>query len=257
MKRLVLACTIALSLSVLVGCGNSKKEESKVVDTNNKPVATQTTDADTKKEDTDKDKVKEEVKEDEKKEEKVELTKQEEKATETKKEEVKKEEVKKETTKKEESKKEEVKVDTNKKTTNNQTVNKTEKPTGGNIESTQNKKQNLVVYSYDTNYNITGKTISVDKIDANVILNALKQNNVLTSGVAINNININGRVGVIDFNEAFINRNLGSGSEAATLECVAKTYLNGLNLDKIRFTVNGAYYESGHIYIGENDYYTR
>lgn len=255
MKKIVLACTIALSLSVLVGCGDSKKEESKVVDVNNKLAVTQITDGDIKKEDIDKDK--EEIKQEEKKEEKVEPTKQEEKETETKKEEPKKTEVNKEIAKKEESKKEPVKVDTNKKPVNNQNVDKTEKPTGGNIESTENKKQNLVVYSYDINYNITSKTISVDKIDANVILNILKQNNVLTSGVAINNININGRVGVIDFNEAFINRNLGSGSEAASLECVAKTYLNGLNLDKIRFTVNGAYYESGHIYIGENDYYTR
>ena len=74
---------------------------------------------------------------------------------------------------------------------------------------------------------------------------------------AINKIDKKDKVAIIDFNSAFINRNLGSGVEANVLESIAKTFISGLKLEKLKITVDGKNYESGHIQLEDNYYFTK
>lgn len=61
----------------------------------------------------------------------------------------------------------------------------------------------------------------------------------------------------VDFSEEFeTNRNFGSGLEAESLACIADTFGELYNVDKVKITVAGRSYESGHFAL-EDDMITR
>lgn len=117
------------------------------------------------------------------------------------------------------------------------------------------KETGFKVYYYDVEEDkLKTEDVKAEKVDGNLILAKLKEKKVLTEDVKINNIDKKEKVAIIDFNSAFINKNLGSGVESNFLDCTAKTFIDGLGLDKLKITVDGKAYLSGHIQL-EDDYY--
>lgn len=120
------------------------------------------------------------------------------------------------------------------------------------------KVEEATLYYYDAEADkMKSEAIKAEKIDENLILEKLKSKKMLTSDVEINKIDKKDKVAIIDFNSAFINRNLGSGVEGSVLKAVTQTFISGLKLDKLKITVDGKNYESGHIMIEDNHYFTK
>lgn len=120
------------------------------------------------------------------------------------------------------------------------------------------KVEEAILYYYDAEADkMKSEVIKEEKVDENLILEKLKSKAMLTKDVAINKIDKKDKVAIIDFNSAFINRNLGSGVEANVLESIAKTFISGLKLEKLKITVDGKNYESGHIQLEDNYYFTK
>lgn len=117
------------------------------------------------------------------------------------------------------------------------------------------KETEFKVYYYDVEEDkLKTDDVKAEKVDGDLILAKLKEKKVLTEDVKINSIDKKEKVAIIDFNSAFINKNLGSGVESNFLDCTAKTFIDGLGLDKLKITVDGKAYLSGHIQL-EDDYY--
>ena len=137
------------------------------------------------------------------------------------------------------------------------------KPSSNASSSNNGKKEEVkaeesILYYYDAEADkMKSEVIKEEKVDENLILEKLKSKAMLTKDVAINKIDKKDKVAIIDFNSAFINRNLGSGVEANVLESIAKTFISGLKLEKLKITVDGKNYESGHIQLEDNYYFTK
>ncbi|MGL5614793.1 MAG: GerMN domain-containing protein [Sarcina sp.] len=142
-----------------------------------------------------------------------------------------------------------------------------EKNSEGENITTQDKKQEdnkitmFKIYYYDV---IEDKILEEDKkiengekITEDLILKELQSKNLIKNTVKINKIEKRDNVAIIDFNNDFINTDLGSAVESKNLECIAKTFLNALNLDKLKITVEGKSYSSGHIILEDNHYFTK
>ena len=62
----------------------------------------------------------------------------------------------------------------------------------------------------------------------------------------------------IDFSEEFISEmNVGAGFESMILQSIVNTISGYYGVEKVYITVNGSPYSSGHISIGEDEYFTR
>lgn len=137
--------------------------------------------------------------------------------------------------------------------------NKENQTSNSNDEKKEEAKADeATLYYYDAEADkMKSEAIKAEKIDENLILEKLKSKKMLTSDVKINKIDKKDKVAIIDFNSAFINRNLGSGVEGSVLKAVTQTFISGLKLDKLKITVDGKNYESGHIIIEDNHYFTK
>ena len=95
------------------------------------------------------------------------------------------------------------------------------------------------------------------------ILDELKKNEVIKSDTEIKNINLENesdqdenKILCIDFKNEFINLNeVGSESEDLILKSILKTFAEVYNVKKIRLTIDGENYESGHIEMEDGDYF--
>ena len=95
------------------------------------------------------------------------------------------------------------------------------------------------------------------------ILDELKKNEVIKSDTEIKNINLENesdqdenKILWIDFKNEFINLNeVGSESEDLILKSILKTFAEVYNVKKIRLTIDGENYESGHIEMEDGDYF--
>ncbi len=95
------------------------------------------------------------------------------------------------------------------------------------------------------------------------ILDELKKNKVIKSDTEIKSINLESesdqdknKILCIDFKNEFINLNeVGSESEDLILKSILKTFAEVYDVKKIRITVNGENYESGHIEMEDGDYF--
>lgn len=128
----------------------------------------------------------------------------------------------------------------------------------GQLKAVDDKEKGFKLYYYDViEDKIKTENIETENINENLILEKLKEKEMLQNAVEINKIEKKDKVAIIDFNSAFINTNLGSGVEAMVLESIAKSFLDGLKLDKLKITVDGKVYESGHIMLEENYYFKK
>lgn len=95
------------------------------------------------------------------------------------------------------------------------------------------------------------------------ILDELKKSKVIKSDTEIKNINLESesdqdknKILCIDFKNEFINLNeVGSESENLILKSILKTFAEVYDVKKIRLTIDGKNYESGHIEMEDGDYF--
>lgn len=95
------------------------------------------------------------------------------------------------------------------------------------------------------------------------ILDELKKNEVIKSDTEIKNINLENesdqdknKILCIDFKDEFINLNeVGAESENLILKSILKTFAEAYDVKKIRLTIDGENYESGHIEMENGDYF--
>ena len=95
------------------------------------------------------------------------------------------------------------------------------------------------------------------------ILDELKKNEVIKSDTEIKNINLENesaqdenKILCIDFKNEFINLDeVGAESEDLILKSILKTFAEVYNVKKIRLTIDGENYESGHIEMEDGDYF--
>ena len=95
------------------------------------------------------------------------------------------------------------------------------------------------------------------------ILDELKKSKVIKSDTEIKNINLENesaqdenKILCIDFKNEFINLDeVGAESEDLILKSILKTFAEVYDVKKIRITINGENYESGHIEMEDGDYF--
>lgn len=221
MKKIALICSIIASTTVFVGCG--AKDNQKVDNTSKAPVVESNAEKDNST--TNSNDV---------------------------------------TSNEDEEKKSEGETESKDSVSNKETESSNSNKPSSNASSSNNgkkeevKAEEVILYYYDAEADkMKSEVIKEEKVDENLILEKLKSKAMLTKDVAINKIDKKDKVAIIDFNSAFINRNLGSGVEANVLESIAKTFISGLKLEKLKITVDGKNYESGHIQLEDNYYFTK
>ena len=117
------------------------------------------------------------------------------------------------------------------------------------------KQEKLI--TYNVNFNIK----SDDK--NNKILDELKKNKVIKRDSEIKEINFENesnpdenKILCIDFKNEFIDLSEGGAeSEDLILKSILKTFADAYAVEKIRLTIDGENYESGHVEMEDGDYF--
>lgn len=129
-----------------------------------------------------------------------------------------------------------------------------------------NQSKIKIYYPDEKQEKLTTRDINLDlKSDdkSEKILDELKKSKVIKSNTEIKNINLESefdqdenKILCIDFKNEFINLNeVGSESEDLILKSILKTFAEVYNVKKIRLTIDGENYESGHIEMEDGDYF--
>ena len=107
----------------------------------------------------------------------------------------------------------------------------------------------VTLYIPDENFmKMETKIVSLDAVDAELIINALIKENVLREGCKVNSLNINETNLDLDLNAAFGEHIMGMGTtgEYFSLGCIVNTFLDAFDKEAINITVDGEVLESGH-----------
>lgn len=91
--------------------------------------------------------------------------------------------------------------------------------------------------------------ITIDELDANLILDMLKEYSALNDDIQLNRLEIEGSQLNLDFNQAFLDQLLtyGTTGEKTFIGSVVNTFLSVYKADTVYITVNGEIMESGHV----------
>ncbi|WP_024621743.1 GerMN domain-containing protein [Metaclostridioides mangenotii] len=127
-----------------------------------------------------------------------------------------------------------------------------------NTDTPKKEETNASVYTIDLdNGSLVKKDVALASVDANSLYSELIKQKIIPNS-SINSFekkDVDGStVGLLDVSSSFMNSNLGSDAETLTLDAVAKTFKENLGVSKIKLTVDGKNYESGHTVLEENDY---
>lgn len=129
----------------------------------------------------------------------------------------------------------------------------TETETTGNFtEEPIETTSPLVSYTmYIPNDNANGfvtDTVQTDDISADSVLAELKKRNALPDGVSIHSFYMENGLITIDFNQAFsdVVCSMGTSGELMIVGSVVNTFLDAFQAEKVSFTVDGEFLESGH-----------
>ncbi|SCH02813.1 MULTISPECIES: GerMN domain-containing protein [unclassified Romboutsia] len=130
-----------------------------------------------------------------------------------------------------------------------------------NNEDSSEVFANIYVSDIDSD-SIVNKKVKVNEISSESILEELKNEDVVTSNTSVKSFSTfedqeDNLVGVLNLSKEFYNFNLGSGFESMMLNSVAKTYIENFNLDKFKILVDDEEYESGHILMDKDEYFTK
>ena len=138
------------------------------------------------------------------------------------------------------------------------------------ISSTNDSKEtdedsNVTATIYVSDFesdSIVNKEVKVKDITANTIFDELKSEDIVVSDATIKDFTTyetqdDKTIGVLNLSEEFYNFNLGAGFESMMLNSIAKTYIENFDLDKFKILVEGEEYESGHILVEKDEYFTK
>ncbi|MDR0879654.1 MAG: GerMN domain-containing protein [Clostridioides sp.] len=116
----------------------------------------------------------------------------------------------------------------------------------------------IIVYSFDVDKDALVKN-EVEMID--VTYSALFDKLVELKVIPQSSVNsfeskkVDGStIGYLDVDSAFLKNNYGSDAEGKMLDALAKTFKENLGLDKLKLTVDGKNYGSGHISMEDDEY---
>lgn len=109
---------------------------------------------------------------------------------------------------------------------------------------------------------IVDKEVKLKEVTANTIFDELKNEDIVVSDANVKDFTKyespdNKTIGVLNLSEEFYNFNLGAGFESMMLNSIAKTYIENFDLDKFKILVEGEEYESGHILVEKDQYFTK
>ncbi len=125
------------------------------------------------------------------------------------------------------------------------------------IDTSSTDSVTATIYMSDSQVEkLVSKQVTLDKVSYQSLFSELINNNVIPENCTIKDFSISNNVGFINFSKEFYNSNLGSSAEILMLDSIAKTYLTNLKLDKFKLLVDGREYESGHIILEKDDYFT-
>ena len=114
---------------------------------------------------------------------------------------------------------------------------------------TEQEPVEVILYVPDEDYmKMETKTVSLDFVDAQNIVNELIKEKVLPEGCKVNSININDTNLEVDLNSAFGEhiRGMGTTGEYFMLGCTVNTFLDVYDKEAVNITVDGEVLESGH-----------
>ncbi len=129
-----------------------------------------------------------------------------------------------------------------------------------------NQSKTKIYYPDEKQEKLITRDINLDLKSDNKnekILDELKKSKVIKNDTEIKNINFENesdqdenKILCIDFKNEFINLDeVGAESEDLILKSILKTFAEVYDVKKIRITVNGENYESGHIEMEDGDYF--
>ncbi|MDR1774203.1 MAG: GerMN domain-containing protein [Clostridioides sp.] len=124
------------------------------------------------------------------------------------------------------------------------------------------KTQEIVVYSYDLdNEELVENKVNVVAITPENLYNELINLKVIPESTfnsfKVQTVKIDekeNQIGYLDIGSDFMETKYGSSAESCMLDALAKTFKENLKLDKLKLTVDGKNYESGHIILEDSDY---
>ena len=92
------------------------------------------------------------------------------------------------------------------------------------------------------------KTVSIQELNADTLMDALKSNGAVANGVVVNSFKQDGGVVALDLNSAFANDvcSYGTAGEYIKIGSVVNTFLDAFNAQKVQITIDGQVFESGH-----------
>ncbi|WP_101773890.1 GerMN domain-containing protein [Peptostreptococcus faecalis] len=149
----------------------------------------------------------------------------------------------------------------NEETQQNENVEQKENENKDNSTSnnTDKKQAEITYYTFDINSEkMTPHTKKVDEVSVGNIITELVKEKVLPEGTKVNTAKVNEVDGVriisVDVNSNFINFDQGSSSELLTLQAFANSLIKSFHVEKVKLTVDGKNYSSGHIVLEEGEY---
>ncbi|MGL5327909.1 MAG: GerMN domain-containing protein [Peptostreptococcaceae bacterium] len=109
---------------------------------------------------------------------------------------------------------------------------------------------------------IVNKKVKVSELSYQAIFEELKNEKIIVSNATINSFDTyenekNELIGVLNLSKEFYNFNLGSSYESLMLSSIAKTFIENFNLDKFKILIDDEEYESGHILMEKDEYFTK
>ena len=130
-----------------------------------------------------------------------------------------------------------------------------------NTDEDSNVTATIYVSDFESD-SIVNKEVKLKEITANTIFDELKSEDIVVSDATIKDFTTyesqdNKTIGVLNLSKEFYNFNLGAGFESMMLNSIAKTYIENFDLDKFKILVEDEEYESGHILIEKDEYFTK
>lgn len=125
-------------------------------------------------------------------------------------------------------------------------------------DKSDESKSNASIYTIDLdNSTVVKKDVTLSSVDATSLYNELVKEGVIANSSikSFDKKDVDGTtVGFLDVSSSFMDSNLGSDAESLMLDAVAQTFKENLGVSKIKLTVDGANYSSGHTEFEDNDY---
>lgn len=139
----------------------------------------------------------------------------------------------------------------------NKSTTTSQKDSTNNSDININKDYTVKIYHPDAMVEkLEVSDIKSNNIDEKLILSKLKAFNIVDRNTKINSFKIqqDTNIGYLDLSNEFYNKKMGTAGETLMLSSIANTYIDAFKLNKLKLTIDGKNYESGHIIQEDTDY---